>query len=380
MTINKAYKFRMYPTKEQENIINCFIGTTRFIYNHYLYENKNNDFFNYCDASKDLVNLKEENEWLKEVDSCICQNAIRDLSYAFDRYNKNLGGYPKFKKKGYSGSYRTNEVRNTYKGKSYSNIEVNIKDKIIKLPKLGKVKIRGYRKLEEFPYKIYNATISKEAGRYYVSVCVSLEVETKENKERTAVGIDLGVKTLVTTSDGIKYDKIDIKKEEKRIVKLNRKLAKAKKGSNNYKKLVIKIERENQKIKNKRKYYTHKITKELVKENDIIITETLKVKEMIEKGKNKLAKHITNSSLSEIIRQLTYKAKWNNKILLQLNTYYESSQICNHCEYKNKKVKDLSVREWECPNCGNKNDRDINASLNIMWEGIKIYYKKKYSV
>ena len=260
MTITRAYKFRLYPTKEQEHLINSFIGTSRFVYNHYLYQNNNKKFFNYFDASKTLKNLKEENEWLKEVDGCLVQNALKDLDKAYLNYNKGQSGYPKFKKKSLNGSYRTTAIRSSYKGREYCNIEIDINKRIIKLPKLKEVKIRGYRNLKEFPYKILNATISKESNRYYISICCEVNIEEKETTIINTIGLDLGVKTLVTTSDGDKYDKIDISKEEKRIVKLNRKLARQIKGSNNYNKTIIKLEREYQKIRNKRKYITHEIT------------------------------------------------------------------------------------------------------------------------
>ena len=380
MTITRAYKFRVYPSVEQEHIINSCIGSSRFIYNHYLYENKGNKYFNYNEASKSLVNVKNEYPFLKEVDSCICQTTLKDLSNAYDKYNKGQGGYPNYKKRGYNGSYRTNAIRSTYKGKENCNIEVDLKTKTIKLPKLGVMSIRGYRNLKEFPYKILNVTVSKEANKYYASICVEEMVEEKEVNISSAIGVDLGVKTLVTTSDGIKYDKIDITREEKKLAKLEQKLSKQTKGSNNYKKTILKMERLHLKIRNKRKYYTHGITCEIVSSNDLIVTETLKVKEMIEKGKKHLSKYIVNSSLSEIIRQIKYKCKWNNKKLIQLGSYYASSQICNTCGYKESKVKDLSVRKWECPRCGHIHDRDINASLNIVWEGITKYYKEIYSV
>ena len=136
MTINKAYKFRLYPNKKEITIINSYIGASRFVYNHYLYENKNNKYFSYKDATKDLTKLKNEEVWLKEVDSNLLQNALKDLERAYDKYNKDNSGYPKFKKKGYSGSYRTNAIRSTYKDKEYCNIKLDLKNKVIKLPKI----------------------------------------------------------------------------------------------------------------------------------------------------------------------------------------------------------------------------------------------------
>ena len=195
-----------------------------------------------------------------------------------------------------------------------------------------------------------------------------------------AIGLDLGVKNLVVTSDGEKIESMPkLKTYERQLVKLNRRLAKSKKESKNREKIIIKIQRLNMKIKNSRKYTTHEITKRIVEENDLIVTETLKVKEMVETSKKTLRKHILHSSLSEIIRQLTYKAKWSGKKLVQIDEYYPSSQECNHCGYINKEVKDLSVRSWECPKCGNMLDRDINASINILFKGVEKYYKGIYA-
>ena len=167
--------------------------------------------------------------------------------------------------------------------------------------------------------------------------------------------------------------------QEKRIKGLQKALSRSKKGSNNRKKLIEKIERAYQKIRNMRKYYIHSITTKIVKENDVICAETLKVREMIEKEKNHLSKHLNNASFSEIIRQLSYKSRWCNKKFYQVPAFYASSQICTHCDTKEANVKDLSIRKWECKNCGCMNDRDLNASINIMYKGIEMYLKEQYN-
>ena len=153
MIVMKAYKFRMYPTNEQKYKLNSFIGSSRFIYNHYLYENKDNKYFNVFEAKKSLPLLEEEYPWLREVDSTILRTTLDDLDNAYERCNKRLGGMPNFKKKSYKGSYRTTAIRKTYKGRNYCNIEVDLKTRTIKLPKLGRVKIRGYRNMEDFPQR-----------------------------------------------------------------------------------------------------------------------------------------------------------------------------------------------------------------------------------
>ena len=166
---------------------------------------------------------------------------------------------------------------------------------------------------------------------------------------------------------------------EKKLKGLNKWLSRSQKGSNNRRKIIIKIQAVNQKLKNMRKYFIHKITSEIVKNNDLIITEHLQVQKMIQENKKYLTKELTNISFSEIIRQLEYKSKWLNKKLIKVSRYFPSSQICNVCGSKNNKIKNLSVRKWICNKCQNENDRDINASINILEEGIKLYYKEQES-
>ena len=270
--------------------------------------------------------------------------------------------------------------RSTFIWTSHANIKVDIQNKIIKLPKLKEVKIKGYRKLTCFPYKIVNATISKVAGKYYVSVLVE-DIIKPIPVTKTIVGIDLGVKDLVITSDGDKYASLNlVQKYEKKIAGLQRWLSRCKPGSKNRYKVRIKLQRVYQKMKNARKYYTDVITKRLIEENDYIISEDLKIKEMIESSTNKLSKYIASTSLSEIVRKLEYKSKWYGRMYLKVNTYYPSSQRCNLCGSINKEVKDLNVRYWECPECGTNHDRDINASLNILEKGIELIINKKYNV
>ena len=385
MKIYKAYKFRMYPEKMQKATINSFLGSSRFIYNYFLNKrdkiyNEEKIFYKLNDMKKDLELLQQEYLWLKEIDSCILRTSLDDLEKAYSHYFKKIANKPKFKGKNVHESYRTMCNRSNYKENNYASIKINLEKGFIKLPKLEPIKIKGYRKLKTFPHKIINATISKVAGRYYVSLCVCEEIEELTFASKYIIGIDLGVKTLITCSDGIKYRNLQqIKIQEKRIKGLQKALSRASKGSHNYNKLKQKIARAYLKINNMRKYYIHEITTKLVKENDIIAVETLNVKKMIQEQKHHLAKGIANASFGEIIRQLNYKTKWHNKKLYQIDTYYASSQICNHCGMKNSKVKDLSVRKWKCGNCGSLNDRDLNASINIMVKGFEMYLKEQYS-
>ena len=302
--------------------------------------------------------------------------AIFDLDNAYTKFFKEKIGYPKYKSKYEKNSYRTNMIKSTYKDKVYENIKIDLINKTITLPKLKEIKIRGYRNLKEINGRIINATITKEKdNRYYVSLVVEEQIIPQIFIPNRIIGLDLGVKDLVITSDYTKYEnKKIIKKYEKRIKQKQRRLSKKEKGSHNYYKLKIEIAKLYRKIKNTRKYIIHKITKQIIENNDIIVTEKLKIKNMIKN--HHLAKSLTDASLSEIIRQLEYKSIWNNKKLYKIDTYYPSSQICSKCGYKNKKIKNLNIREYTCPNCHNELDRDYNAAENIMFEGIKMFMKE----
>ena len=376
MNMYKSYQFRLYPNDKQIIQLQKTFGCTRLVYNHYL-EKRKKEHLTCFDTIKDLPNLYSEYPFLKEVDSCSLRCSLFDLEDAFKRFIKHQNNYPKFKGK-YSSkrSYRTNYITSTYKERKYENIKVDLKRKVITLPKLKEVKIRGYRNLESLPGRIINATISEySSGKYYVSVLVEVNHLVAKIIPKRIVGIDLGIKDVVITSDGekIKNEKI-IEKYEKRIKRKQRELARREKGSNNYYKTKKKIAILFQKLKNARKYFIHQITKKLVLENDIIVSETLKVKEMIEE--KKFSKSLTDVRLSEICRILEYKAKYYGKRYIQIDSYYPSSQECSRCGYKNEKVKDLLVRDWVCPECGSYHDRDINASQNILFEGIKKYVKE----
>ena len=382
MFIYKGYNFRLYPNQEDTRKLNQCIGSSRFVYNYYLdkkdkmYESTGKNW-SLKDMCANLVGLESEYEWLKEVDSCALRTSLFDLDDAYTRFFKNFGSHPKFKSKHSRNSYRTNCIRSSYKGKDYSNIKVDLEKRTIQLPKLGEIKIRGYRNLRKLPGRIINATVSREGNRYYVSVCVQENIDIPEFKLRNIVGIDLGVKNLVVASTGLKYKAMDaIKRRERKIRGLNKWLSRCQKGSKNRLKVIAKLQAAYRKLRNARKYYTHLITSTLVKENDIIVMETLKVKDMIEQGKNNMPKYLSDSSLGEITRQLEYKCKWAGKKLIKVPTYFASSQICNHCGNQNKEIKNLNIRKWTCLKCNCNNDRDINASLNILEKGIFDYFKK----
>ena len=375
----KAYVFRMYPDEKQKNLISKSFGTSRFIYNHFL-EEKQNEYkktgksksaFEEC---KEIPYLIKEYPFLKEIDSCLIRNSIFNLDDSYKRFFNKLGGYPKFKKKGTHDSYKTNNIKSTYKGKTYNSIRIDLKNKTIFLPKLKEVKIRGYRNKTNIIGNIKSATIKREAGKYYVSVLVDEEFIKPLFNPKSMIGIDLGIKDLIITSHNEKIENsLEVKTLNKKVKGLQKALSRSKPGSKNRYKIILKIKRVFQKLKNKRKFLLHDITNKLVKNNDIIVTEDLDIKSM--KENHYIAKRLTNIPLSEIIRMLRYKCERLNKKFIQINRYYASSQICSACGQKNIKTKDLSIRKWKCEKCGLIHDRDYNASLNIMFEGLKIYMK-----
>ncbi len=376
MKIHKAYKFRMYPTKEQEVLIHKTFGCTRFIYNYCLDLKRNNKYLTKFDLMKELPPLKKEYPFLKEVDSCSLQNAITDLMVGFDKQEKEFGGHSKFKRKGERESFRTSFVTSSYKGRVYENIKVDLKRRVIELPKLKEVKIRGYRNLEELPGRILNVTISEVGTKFYVSVCVEEELEELKRSTNKAVGIDIGVKNLVVTSDKEYYGNPRyLDKYERKIKRLQQELSRKIKSSKNYIKCKKKLEEVYRKLKNARKKTVEEIVSNITRNHDIIIAENLQVKKMLEKKNNhkRLRKEITNATFSEIIRILKYKCLWLNKIFIQVSPYYPSSQICSRCRNKNEEMKEIGVRKLKCSKCGLEIERDYNASINILNEGLKSY-------
>lgn len=373
----KAYKFRLYPDDTQRKLINKTFGCTRFIYNYFLDKCMKNGFIKAFDMCREIKELYVDYSFLKEVDSCSLRCAVFNLEDSFKNYFDKRNNYPKFKSKFNKQSYRTSCMKRRYKDKEYSNIELDLKNKQIKLPKLGYVKIRGYRNLEVINGNIINVTVEKETtNKYYVSILIDeIDVVNKKKIPTNIVGIDLGIKDLVVTSDGEKYSNPkEIEKREKRLKRLQRKLSRQVKGSNNYYKTKVRIARLHSKIKNSRKHNLINVVNKLVVEHDIIVSEKLKVKEM--SGNHSIAKSILDASFNRICQLLKWKCQLNGKYYYQVDAYFPSSKKCSHCDNKTEVTNDLNVRSWICDTCGSENDRDVNASINIMFEGLKLHYQK----
>ena len=368
--MEKAYKFRIYPTAEQEQLIQKTFGCCRFVFNKYLamrkdaYEQRG-ETMNYNDCSAAMTALKKEIHWLREVDATALQSALKSLDFAYQNFFRRVKqggkpGYPKFKSK--------HDHRKSFKSKRVGN-NISVVEKAVKLPKLGLVRCAVSKQVEG---RILSATVSQApSGKYFVSVCCT-DVETPQYESTGAViGLDLGLKDFAITSDGVAFESHKhLRQSEKKLAKLQRQMSRKQRGGKNREKARIKVARQHERIANQRNDALHKLSTQLVKDYDLIAIETLRPSNMVKN--HKLAKSISDASWGEFVRQLQYKCEWQHKALVKIDRFFPSSQTCHICGAKNPKTKDLKVREWICAECGTHHDRDINAAKNILNEGLRL--------
>ena len=378
-TVQKGIRVRLYPTDEQEVLFNKTFGCVRFVHNQTLSDCKQSyeqtqHFPSKNERITNLVPLKEENEFLKEVDSTALQQSVRDLNSSMDNFFKNRShfGFPKFKSKhDLKQSYRT-----PYNG---GNADV-LDNKHIKLPKLGRVRTKRFNMPEV--YKIFNITVERTAtGKYYASICIEMEVQPL-SKTRKQVGFDLGLKDLLIGSDGTRYArprfayeyKDKLTKEQHKLSKMRTKLERVNTNLDeckNYQKQKHKVAKLYERIANCAKDFNHKLSIELVRNYDFIAMEDLNVSSMLKN--HYMAYAISDVRWSQLVNFIQYKCQWYGKKFVQVDRFYASSKICSCCgTYHKDIVNSLSVREWVCPDCGTHHDRDVNAAKNILIKALSV--------
>jgi len=357
----KSYKYKLKPSEEQIVLLNKHFGSVRFVYNFFLNERKkeyetNKQSLNYYDNAKSLTELKKQEEfsWLNEINSQSVQSSLKNLEGAYNGFFKKRTGFPKFKSKHDKNSFCIPQFVKLENGK-------------LKIPKFKEpIDLILSR---SFTGVIKQATISKTPTNEYF---VSILVETTHSvvpKTGKSIGIDLGIKDFVITSDGYKYKNNRYTKTyAKKLKEQQQHLSRKTKGSNRYQKQKSKVTSIYKKITNSRLDNLHKVSTELIKKYDLIVLEDLNIQGMIKN--HKLSKHISDVSWSKFIELLTYKTQWNDKKIIKINRFFPSSKTCNYCGYINQNLK-LDMREWTCPSCKTKLDRDLNASINILKEGYK---------
>lgn len=364
METKRAYKFRFYPTPEQELNLAKTFGCARFAYNYMLRQRTDAWFqrqekVGYHETSAMLTALKKQSEfaWLNEVSSVPVQQSLRHLQTAFGNFFSRRNKYPTFKKKdgAQSAEYTTSAFK--WDGKTLS------------IAKNGALNIRFSRTIPKAAI-VTTVTVSKDtAGRYFVSMLCTDQVQAKTPIE-AKVGIDLGLSHFAILSTGEKIAAPNtFRKNEEKLAKLQRRLAKKTKGSANRKKAKLKVAKLHAKIADSRKDFLHKISTRLVNENQVIAIETLAVSNM--QKNHSLAKSIADASWSEFVRQLEYKSLWYGRELVGIDRWYPSSKRCSDCGHTVAKMP-LNVREWTCPECGTIHDRDINAARNVLAAGLAV--------
>lgn len=359
--IQKTYKFRLYPNKEQEKMLANYFGSVRFVYNHFLAKRKEQyeqtrKSSNYYEQAKELTAMKktEAFSWLKEINSQTLQHALRHLETAYVNFFKGRTRFPRFHSKKHGGSFAIPQ---------HFKVEGNR----VFIPKF-KGGIR-FAKNQDVQGELRNMTVSvTPGGKYYVCIMALVEVGDLE-KTNLSVGIDLGLKDFVITSNGDRYSSNKfIKKYSKKLATMQKHLSHKKKGSGSWNRQRIKVARLQEKIMSCRKDKLHKISIDLIRRYDVVCCEDLNVKGMVRN--HHLAKSVSDASWGTFVTMLEYKANWYGKTLVKIGRFYPSSKTCHHCGHVKEELS-LADRYYTCPNCGELIDRDLNAAKNILDEGLR---------
>lgn len=369
----KAIKLRIYPDVEQIVYINKLLGSCRFIYNcclAYKIEKYNKEKYNvgFGELGKYLTELKKNNEysWLKESHSKVLQQSLINLDVAYKSFFKNGNGFPKFKSK--KDNKQSCRFPNDAIGKICGN-RINI---IRELKNIHfKCSISDEKYLNKYQKNIKSATLTKtKSNKYYLSILIEdIRIKTLP-KSNSIVGIDLGIKDFIVTSNGNVFENIKIKRNnEKKLKRLNQLLSRKQKNSKNRNKSRIRLAKFHEKLNNVKENYLHSIINQLLNENQVIVIENLNVSGMMKN--HNLAKSIQELSLNKFNTILTYKCNWYGRGMIEIDRFYPSTKLCSNCGYKNVELT-LDDRTWKCPNCGMNHDRDLNAAINIMKEGKRI--------
>ena len=367
--MEKAYKFRLYPNQAQRLQMKKTFGCCRFVYNHYLDRRRKlfeetGETLNFVKCCKELTALKKELPWLREADATALQSSLRALDTAFQNFFRRLRsggppGYPRFKSK--------HDRRQSYVSKQNGNIKVF--ENRVQLPKLGLVKCRVSRPIKG---RILSAAVECTAsGKYFVSFCCTEAPEEKLPETGRTVGLDMGLTDFAVSSDGVRYANPKyLAHTLRRLARLQRQLSRKTKGSRRREKARMRVARLHEHIRNQREDAQQKLSTQLVREYDVICMEDLSPKNMVKN--RRLALAISDVSWSAFRQMLEYKCRAYGKRLVIVDRFYPSSQLCSQCGYRNEETKDLSVRTWTCPECGQKHDRDVNAAVNIWKEGLRL--------
>lgn len=369
---NKAYKFRIYPNSEQKILLSKTFGCVRLVYNHWLdrkikqyKQDKTVVTYNAC--AKEMAEMKktEEYAFLQEVDSVSLQQSLRHLDTAFKNFFKQpKTGFPRFKSKKHNkNSYSTVCV----------NGNVNISNKYLKLPKIGQVRLKQHRPIPN-GYRLKSVTVSQPpSGKYYASVLYEYESRVQERELHNFLGLDFSMHELYKDSNGNEphYPRY-YRQSEKRLKKEQRKLSLMQKGSKNRNKQRIVVAKLHEKVSNQRKDFLHKQSRQITNAYDCICIEDLDMKAMSQTLN--FGKSVSDNGWGMFVTFLKYKLEEQGKKLVKVGKFFASSQTCSYCGYINNETKNLSLRAWDCPQCGTHHDRDENAAINIRNEGIRIVF------